>query len=53
MTLYSSGSFSARTASSCIDNGSALAVSLSLLDEKTLTFGTTIHFVRDSEFAQC
>ncbi len=48
MTLYSSGLFSARTASGCIDNAFALPVSPSLPDEKTLTFGTTIHFVRGS-----
>ncbi len=50
MTLYSSGLFSVLTASGCIDNALALPVSPSLEDEKTLAFGTTIHFVRDSKF---
>ena len=49
MTLYSSGLFFVLTASGCIDNASALPVSPSLQDEKTLAFGTTIHFVRDSK----
>ena len=48
MTLYSSGLFSVRTASGYIDNALALPVSPSLPDEKTLTFGKTIHFVRGS-----
>ena len=48
MTLYSSGLFFVLTASGCIDNALALPVSPSLQDEKTLAFGTTIHFVRDS-----
>ncbi len=48
MTLYSSGLFFVLTASGCIDNASALPASPSLQDEKTLAFGTTIHFVRDS-----
>jgi hypothetical protein len=48
MTLYSSGLFFVLTASGCIDNALALPVSPSLQDKKTLAFGTTIHFVRDS-----
>jgi len=51
MTLYSSGFFSVRTASGCIDNAFALPVSPSLPGEKTLAFGTTIHFVRGSTFS--
>ncbi|MBW8038589.1 MAG: hypothetical protein FVQ85_01165 [Planctomycetes bacterium] len=50
MTLYSSGLFFVLTASGCIDNASALPVSPSLQDEKTLALGTTIHFVRDSKY---
>jgi len=49
MTLYSSGLFSVRTASGCIDNAFALPVSPSLPGGKTLAFGTTIHFVRGSK----
>jgi hypothetical protein len=49
MTLYSSGMFFVLTASGCIDNALALPVSPSLQDKKTLAFGTTIHFVRDSK----
>ena len=49
MTLYSSGLFFVLTASGCIDNALTLPVSPSLQDEKTLAFGTTIHFVRDSK----
>ena len=49
MTLYSSGLFFVLTASGCIDNALALPVSPSLQDKKTLAFGTTIHFVRDSK----
>ena len=48
MTLYSSSLFFVLTASGCIDNALALPVSPSLQDKKTLAFGTTIHFVRDS-----
>ena len=48
MTLYSSGLFSVWPASGCIDNLSRLPASPSLPDEKTLAFGTTIHFVRGS-----
>jgi hypothetical protein len=49
MTLYSSGLFFVLTASGYIDNALALPVSPSLQDKKTLAFGTTIHFVRDSK----
>jgi len=49
MILYSSGLFFVLMASGCIDNALALPVSPSLQDEKTLAFGTTIHFVRDSK----
>jgi hypothetical protein len=46
MTLHSSGLFSVRTASGCIDNTLVLPVSPFLPDEKTLAFVATIHFVR-------
>jgi hypothetical protein len=49
MTLYSSGLFFVLTASGCIDNASALPVSPSLQDKKTLAFCATVHFVRDSK----
>ncbi len=51
MTLYSSGLFSIWTASGCIENLSRLPASPSLPVEKTLAFGTTIHFVRGSNKA--
>jgi len=46
MTLHSSGLFSVRTASGCIDNTVVLPVSPLLPDEKTLAFVATIRFVR-------
>jgi hypothetical protein len=49
MTLHSSGLFSFRTASGCIENGLVLPVSPFLPDEKTLVFVATIHFVRGSK----
>jgi len=49
MTLYSSGFFSVWPASGCIDNLSRLPASPWLPDEKTLAFGTTIHFDIDSK----
>jgi hypothetical protein len=48
MTLHSSGLFSVRTASGCIDNTLVLPVSPFLPAEKTLAFVATIHFVRSS-----
>jgi hypothetical protein len=66
MTLHSSGLFSVRTASGCIDNVMALpvspslpdektlaSVSPSLPDEKTLAFVATTHFVRGSKLFFC
>jgi len=50
MTLHSSGLFSVRTASGCIDNALVLPVSPSLPDEETLAFVATIHLVRGSEY---
>jgi hypothetical protein len=52
MTLHSSGLFSVRTASGCIDNTLVLPVSPFLPDEKTLAFVATIHFVRGSKFLE-
>jgi hypothetical protein len=49
MTLHSSGLFSVRTASGCIDNTLVLPVSPFLPDEKTLAFVATIHSVRGSK----
>ena len=49
MTLYSSSLFPVWPASGCIDNLSRLPASPWLPDEKTLAFGTTIHFVRGSK----
>jgi hypothetical protein len=50
MSLYSSGLFFVLTASGCIDNASALPVSPSLQDEKTLAFGKVENHIKQRFF---